>query len=63
MVACGLMLVGGAGIASAQDVPRLIVKFLLFALLIPPRRKNVRSMLAGLRAGIAGRAAPPPDVD
>jgi len=47
----------------AQDVPRLIVKFLLFALLIPPRRKNVRSMLAGLRAGIAGRAAPPPDVD
>src|SRR6185437_13061642 len=47
----------------AQDVPRLIVKFLLFALLIPPRWKNVRSMLAGLRAGIAGRAAPPPDVD
>ena len=47
----------------AQDVPRLVVKFLLFALLIAPRRKNVRCMLAGLRAGIAGRAAPPPDID
>lgn len=47
----------------AQDVPRLIVKFLLFALLIAPRRKNVRCMLAGLRAGIAGRAVPPPDID
>jgi rhamnosyltransferase len=46
----------------AQDVPRLVVKFLLFALLIAPRRKNVRCMLAGLRAGIAGKATPPPDV-
>jgi rhamnosyltransferase len=47
----------------AQDVPRLVVKFLLFALVVAPRRKNVRFMLAGLRAGIAGRAAPPPDID
>jgi rhamnosyltransferase len=47
----------------AQDVPRLVVKFLLFALLIAPRRKNARCMLAGLRAGIAGRATPPPDID
>lgn len=47
----------------AQDVPRLVVKFLLFALLIAPRRKNVRCMLAGLRAGIAGRTTPPPDVN
>jgi rhamnosyltransferase len=46
----------------AQDVPRLVVKFLLFALLIAPRRKNVRCMLAGLRAGIAGHATPPPDM-
>jgi len=44
----------------AQDLPRLVVKFLLFALLIAPRRKNLRCMLAGLRAGIAGRATPPP---
>jgi rhamnosyltransferase len=47
----------------AQDVPRLVVKFLLFALLIAPRRKNVRCMLAGLRAGIAGHATPPPDME
>lgn len=45
----------------AQDVPRLIVKFLLFTLLVAPRRKNLRCMLAGLRAGIGGRATPPPD--
>lgn len=47
----------------AQDVPRLFVKFLLFALLIPPRGKNVRCMLAGLRAGSAGRITPPPNID
>ena len=47
----------------AQDLPRLVVKFLLFALLIPPRRKNLRCMLAGLRSGIAGRATPPPAND
>lgn len=47
----------------AQDVPRLVVKFLLFALLIAPRRKNLRCMMAGLRAGIAGRATPPPTID
>ncbi|WHZ19603.1 MAG: dTDP-rhamnosyl transferase RfbF [Rhodanobacteraceae bacterium] len=44
----------------AQDIPRLVVKLLLFSLLVPPRAKNLRCMLAGLRAGIAGRAAPPP---
>lgn len=47
----------------AQDVPRLVIKFLLFALLIAPRRKNLRCMLAGLRAGIAGRATPPREID
>jgi len=47
----------------AQDVPRLVVKLLLFSLLISPRRKNLRCMLAGLRTGIAGRTTPPPDVD
>jgi rhamnosyltransferase len=44
----------------AQDVPRLVVKFLLFSLLVAPRRKNVRSMLAGLWAGLRGRVTPPP---
>jgi rhamnosyltransferase len=47
----------------AQDVPRLVVKLLLFALLVPPRRRNLRCMLAGLKAGIAGRATAPPDID
>jgi rhamnosyltransferase len=44
----------------AQDVPRVIVKFLLFALLVAPRRKNMRCMLAGLWVGARGRATPPP---
>lgn len=45
----------------AQDVPRLAAKFALFALLVAPRRANMRAMLGGLRAGIAGRTghAPP----
>ena len=44
----------------AQDLPRLVVKFLLFALLVAPRRKNLRCMLAGLWTGARGRATPPP---
>jgi rhamnosyltransferase len=45
----------------AQDLPRLAVKLLLFSLLVSPRRANLRCMLAGLRAGIAGRATSPPE--
>jgi len=45
----------------AQDVPRLVVKFLLFSLLVAPRWKNVRGMLAGLWAGVRGRATSPPE--
>lgn len=44
----------------AQDIPRLLIKLTLFALLVPPRWKNLRCMLAGLRAGIGGRTSPPP---
>jgi rhamnosyltransferase len=43
----------------AQDLPRLVVKLLLFSLLVPPRLVNLRRMLAGLRDGIVGRATPP----
>lgn len=43
----------------AQDLPRLAVKLLLFSLLVPPRLANLRQMLAGLRAGLAGRVAAP----
>lgn len=45
----------------AQDLPRLAVKFLLFALLVSPRLRNMRCMLAGLWAGARGRTAPPPE--
>lgn len=47
----------------AQDLPRLVVKFALFTLLVAPRRKNLRAMWAGLRAGIGGRTTPPPRLD
>lgn len=43
----------------AQDMPRLIVKLLLFALLVPPRWRNLRCMVAGLKAGLMGRTTPP----
>jgi rhamnosyltransferase len=46
----------------AQDVPRLLVKLALFSIVVGPRRENLRHMLAGLRAGLAGRTDPPPAV-
>lgn len=39
----------------AQDLPRAVVKLLLFSLLVPPRRENLRCMLSGFRAGMRGR--------
>ncbi len=42
----------------AQDVPRVAVKFLLFSVLIRPRPRNIRFMLAGLRDGLIGRTGP-----
>lgn len=38
----------------AQDLPRLVTKLLLFSLLVPPRWRNLRCMVAGLRDGVAG---------
>lgn len=43
---------------TAQDIPRAVVKFLQFSLLIPPRLVNARFMLAGLRDGLLGRSGP-----
>ncbi|HJP99548.1 MAG TPA: glycosyltransferase family 2 protein [Rhodanobacteraceae bacterium] len=40
----------------AQDLPRVVVKLLLFSLLVPPRRANLGCMLRGLYAGIRGRS-------
>jgi len=42
----------------AQDAPRVTVKFLLFSVLVRPRLRNVRLMLAGLRDGLLGRSGP-----
>lgn len=43
-----------------QDLPRVLVKLLLFGMLIGPRRRNLTCMLRGLRDGWRGRdgAAP-----
>lgn len=38
----------------AQDVPRLLVKLLLFGVLIGPRARNLRFMLRGLWDGVRG---------
>jgi rhamnosyltransferase len=40
----------------AQDIPRVILKFLKMGLFVRPRGSYVRSMLGGLRDGIRGRA-------
>ena len=45
----------------AQDLPRVLVKLLLFSLLVPPRRANLRRMLRGLQAGIRGQTTVPPE--
>lgn len=39
----------------AQDVPRVLVKLFLFAVLIGPRRRHLRFMLRGLMDGLRGR--------
>lgn len=45
----------------AQDLLRLCGKFIRMALLVRPRARNVRAMLAGLRDGLAGRSGPRPE--
>lgn len=42
----------------AQDIPRLVLKLLRLALLVPPRIANLRHMLAGLRDGLGGVSGP-----
>jgi rhamnosyltransferase len=44
----------------AQDVPRVLVKLVLFGVLMGPRRKNLHCMLRGLWDGMRGRAGPAP---
>ncbi|MCL2434458.1 MAG: glycosyltransferase family 2 protein, partial [Clostridia bacterium] len=45
----------------AQDIPRLIGKFLIFSLCAAPRLKNTLSMLRGLSDGIRDRGGRSPD--
>ncbi len=44
----------------AQDLPRVIVKLLLFGVLIGPRWRNLRCMLRGLLDGLRGRRGEAP---
>ncbi|MBS0216013.1 MAG: glycosyltransferase family 2 protein [Proteobacteria bacterium] len=51
---------GTPGRWIAQDVPRAILKFLGFSLVVAPRMANFRAMCRGLRDGLAGREGPDP---
>ncbi len=44
----------------AQDLPRVLVKLFLFAVLIGPRARNLRFMLRGMLDGVRGRVGPCP---
>jgi rhamnosyltransferase len=44
----------------AQDLPRVLVKLLLFGVLIGPRRRNLRCMFYGLWDGVRGRQGEAP---
>jgi rhamnosyltransferase len=44
----------------AQDLPRVLFKFLVFSALVAPRGRNVRYMLRGLADGVRGRSGPCP---
>lgn len=45
---------------AAQDLPRLVLKFVGTAVFLSPRLGYLRAMLRGLRDGIAGRDGPMP---
>ena len=44
----------------AQDVPRIVAKFVICSVLVGPRLRNVRYMLRGLLDGVRGRSGPCP---
>ena len=41
----------------AQDLPRVVAKFLIFSVLVGPRGRNVRYMVRGLLDGVRGGTA------
>lgn len=42
----------------AQDLPRVVIKFLIFSVLVGPRRRNIRYMVRGLADGMRRRLGP-----
>ncbi|MDP9094088.1 MAG: glycosyltransferase family 2 protein [Actinomycetota bacterium] len=44
----------------AQDLPRVVAKFLIFSILVGPRGRNVEYMLRGLADGLRGLGGPCP---
>ena len=44
----------------AQDLPRVLAKFVVFGVLVGPRGDNVRFMLRGVADGVRGRSGPCP---
>lgn len=51
------------GIWVAQDVPRLLLKFLRLCCFVVPRARNARAMLAGARDGWRGVSGPARGID
>ena len=51
---------GTPGRWIAQDIPRAILKFLGFSLVVAPRLDNLRAMSRGVRDGLAGLEGPDP---
>jgi rhamnosyltransferase len=46
------------GAWKLNEAKRLLLRFMFFALLVPPRIERVKYMLLGLRHGLAGRSGP-----
>ena len=44
----------------AQDIPRVLLKLVIFTVLVGPRRRNAAMMLRGLFDGLRGRSGPGP---
>jgi rhamnosyltransferase len=46
-----------------QDIPRFVIKLMLFGVLIGPRMRNLRFMFRGIKDGLVGRQGPCPLVN
>jgi len=48
---------------KAQDIPRALLKFIMFSLILGPRWKNLQSMLRGAADGWHGQLSNLQDLD